>query len=38
SCSSTRSTNTAAAGRSLSPAAAVFVERVLEQDRRFAAT
>ncbi|MCT4885178.1 hypothetical protein LZK96_17575, partial [Pseudomonas aeruginosa] len=26
------------AGRSLSPAAAVFVERVLEQDRRFAAT
>ncbi len=25
------------AGRSLSPAAAVFVERVLEQDRRFAA-
>ncbi|MCO5623875.1 hypothetical protein LF841_18145, partial [Pseudomonas aeruginosa] len=25
-------------GRSLSPAAAVFVERVLEQDRRFAAT
>ncbi|EPJ8316175.1 TPA: hypothetical protein ACGPN7_003475, partial [Pseudomonas aeruginosa] len=24
--------------RSLSPAAAVFVERVLEQDRRFAAT
>ena len=26
------------AGRSLSPAAAVFVEQVLEQDRRFAAT